>query len=240
MPPPSRRGTFYSYFVFSRSALSILCDFAGAGLLEDTRCFGPLVTAASTACSNRFHAPGSVSISFKFCLGFFAMDIDAKRPSKDHFRALGECIWTWSLAEFFLTHALCSLITENGEFHKTDTTIAIVTIGMSSTTTIGLMRTLAKERYPDDAKAFGKFCDALIKAKKTRDMFAHAVWSQPPKSDKIEPALIKTVGSLRRVTGTFSVDDIEAFTLSINQMIQQLVGFLYRWGLNPPLPEKDE
>ena len=29
-------------------------------------CFGPLLTAASTACSNRSQAPGSVSISFRF------------------------------------------------------------------------------------------------------------------------------------------------------------------------------
>lgn len=81
-----------------------------------TLCFGPLLTAASTACSNRSHAPGSVSMfsGFGFLGGFFAMtdSIPEKSPYPDppedrmneFYIAYGKVIDEWAFIEFVLAH----------------------------------------------------------------------------------------------------------------------------------------
>lgn len=167
------------------------------------------------------------------------MDIDSiTPPSDEHLAAIGSVTNTWAMVEFFLSYTLGALITEDGEFYTSDSTVAILTNGMAAATTIGLLRTLARERHRQDFKKFSKLCDDLIKAKKNRDNFAHAFWTQRP-DGKIEPYLIKTVGSIRRAKGAHTVEDIKNHSEHMMGLIRQLAAFQVRWEIFPPLPGKE-
>ena len=76
-------------------------------------CFGPLLTAASTACSNRSHAPGSGSISSGFgFLGGFAMSKAPKSPviQTEHATAIGYVASFWSIVEANQEYIIHSLL----------------------------------------------------------------------------------------------------------------------------------
>lgn len=72
------------------------------------RCFGPLLTAASTARSNRDHPPGSALSSFwVFVMGNESDRSDYERKLDRFFTATGRAIREWSELEISLVFHLC-------------------------------------------------------------------------------------------------------------------------------------
>ena len=96
-------------------------DFEGPGLalgpsplsgLGNIRCFGPLLTAASTACSNRSQASGSVSISSGF--GFFGdlamTHIDPETTRNEFILSYTRCLFRWTDIEQELCRLFMKLV----------------------------------------------------------------------------------------------------------------------------------
>lgn len=160
--------------------------------------------------------------------------------SDAHALAIGRVITTWPVAHFFLGSALCAVIAD-GDVWEGDKSIAIVVNGMTPRTITGLLRTFVRLRFPKDDRAFTKLLDRFSAIEKTRDAFAHAIWT-PCEGDpsRIEPGLVKTVGGLRKARASYSVSEINEVTAAIKHLCLQLAAFLLHWGIAPPFPEKDE
>lgn len=155
------------------------------------------------------------------------------RPSNDHLQAIGLAIHEWNMVHVTLGLAVCCLVARRGDVHEDDTVPLVLTTGMSSQTLIGILKTLARMRFPEDADQFDKLADKLRKANGQRDVYAHAVWIAGPKPGTIEPMLAKTVGSLRRAKGAVTADQIRGQATHFQRLALNVLAYLWKWDLAP-------
>lgn len=158
-----------------------------------------------------------------------------KALSPAHYEAIGHVIVSCSALQHILAIGAFSLAVNDREPWKHDIGVGVLTTGMSAQTLIGVWRTLARIRAPDDADSFDKLADQIQTTFSHRDLFAHCMWRPGRKSGTAISELAKTVGSLRKTqTHALTAAQINSWAERASEQTLNLLGFLVRWGVSPP------
>ncbi len=151
-----------------------------------------------------------------------------------HYKAIGRVIVSCSALQHILSLGAFSLAVNDGQPWKHDIGVGVITMGMSAQTLIGIWRTLARIRAPDDADAFDKLANQIQKTFSHRDIFAHCIWRRGKKPGTVIPELAKTVGSLRKTQDrSYTAAQIDEWADVAAKQTASLLGFLVRWDIAP-------
>lgn len=193
--------------------------------------------------SKRGHASGSNSISSDFVFfGGFAMATTKRRMPRqhtlrrEHLQAIGLLITEWAHAEFLFSDILARLIAEPESKNTISSRATIAILGMDARVKLGLMKTIARMRFPEHADGFDKLIDEILSIKKERDLIAHAVWEKGKSPGCIEPVGYRTVGKLKRLSGQRNASQIIDVAWKLREAIQYLGAFLTMNGVAIILP----
>lgn len=151
--------------------------------------------------------------------------------SDDHLRAFGLIIAQWASLEALLGVALreiCHLESEGG---------ILVTTGMDYRVVTGMLQTAVRRRFPkEDADFFDKLMVKLGKLKDARDIIAHKRWEPGEKPGFIAPIGLKTLGTLKILTGEVNLDGLTQVAEKILMGGRMLLSFFQERGLLQNLP----
>jgi hypothetical protein len=92
--------------------------------------------------------------------------------------------------EGFLRHLLCELILAAGRAiptYEDQDSEFILTSGMDSRTTLGIVRALACRQFPAEVDAIEKLTDRIAKQAGRRNGVTHGVWGKARDQDQLKP-----------------------------------------------------
>src|SRR3546814_9355055 len=115
-----------------------------------------------------------------------------KLLNRAHYEAIGQVIVSCSALHHILSIGAFNLAINDGRPWEHDIGVSVLTTGMSAQTLIGVWRTLARIRAPDDADDFDKLTDQSQKTFKQRDILAHCLSGPGQQPGTVLPQLMKT------------------------------------------------
>lgn len=184
------------------------------------RCFGPLLTAASTACLNRSHAPGSVSVSsgfsfFGFLEGFVMIQVQSLKQLLEETReaedrlalSIGKFIMRFSVMETHINHSIGVILRFPTSKVTRLVTGAIINVNLR----LDILSSLANGyKMNDDLRS--RFNTAITKARNLNDYrnwLVHDQWSgYQPTTGEWQKIKGETKKKFRFKHRSFSPDDI--------------------------------
>lgn len=149
----------------------------------------------------------------------------------EHARGIGLVIAQWASAERLLTHAICDLMANRTVSYTDDAADLIVMSGREARVLIGLVKSLVRFRFPDDADAFDKIADKLGKEGKTRNIIAHGLWSEGKRPNSIVTYHPITLNNPRVERHEFTPQEFERMAHRILEKGKKIISFLRERGL---------
>ena len=159
-----------------------------------------------------------------------------KTLSDEHVTAIGHVITQWAGIETFLRHILCELAAgkpiptyegQDSEF--------ILTSGMDSRTSLGIVRALACRQFPNDTEEIEKLTDRIAKEASRRHGVAHGLWRKGKRPGTIETETVKSVGHIKIEHHAYTVSELMALAHRIAACGRDTLQFFRKRGyLRPP------
>ena len=145
--------------------------------------------------------------------------------SEHHLRGIGLVIAQWAQFDSLLLAGICEI------GHVDRETGLIIISGMDPRTKVGLLQTLVRWRYEDEADQFDKLAKRINKLYAQRNDYAHLRWEKGEKPGTIKPIGLKTVGTFKTAKGEVTATDIENLAYRVWMIGNELLAFLRLRGL---------
>jgi len=156
--------------------------------------------------------------------------------SDDHLEAIGLAIAQWASLEALMAQSLCDLISGKSQSHHENVAPFMTVSGMGAQTKIGLLQTLVRLRCEADANQFDKLAKRMRKAQDRRDILAHSTWKKSPVRGFTEPSGVKTVGSVKILSGKTNAGGIRQSARHFYDLGCELIAFMQAHGYLRQLP----
>lgn len=147
---------------------------------------------------------------------------------RDHHTAIGELIASWAKFEIVLAKGLAHFITAGGKSKEDMDAAFIATTGMEARVKIGLMRSIFRYRFPEEADKFDSWADRVLKVKKVRDLAAHAMWVPAQRRGYVRAYGMTSVGKIKLLQVEYAATDFRKFSNETGGLLFDLAGFFWR------------
>lgn len=154
--------------------------------------------------------------------------------SQRHIEAIGRIIINWADVETFFGHILGFLITGAIAPDNGMAMIAIQRMNVRAVT--GLIKSLYRLSWPDDADQFDKMVDSLVRDGKRRDIIAHAYWRKGNRPNSVSTWAAQPANVFRLQMYDYRGRELRALADRIQEKQIALIRFVQARGMFPRRP----